>query len=54
MPIPNEVDNSRGQSCVSAVLHITQSFSIDLFDTVSTTFIKSLLGAINYASMMHQ
>ena len=22
MPIPNEVDNSRGQSCVSAVLHI--------------------------------
>ena len=49
MPIPNEVDNSRGQSCVSAVLHINQSFSIDLFDTASTTFIKNLLGAINHA-----
>lgn len=49
MPVPNEADNNRGHSCVVAVLHINQSFSMDLFDTASTTFIKNLLGAINHA-----
>ena len=49
MPVPNKAGSSRGDSCVAAVRHINQSFSIDLFDTASTTFIKNLLGAINHA-----
>lgn len=49
MPIADEVENNRGKSSVSAVLNINQSFSMDLLDNALTTFIKKLLGALDYA-----
>lgn len=49
MPIPNGADKGSEQSCVSAVLQISQGLSIDLLDTASATFIKNLIGAITHA-----